>query len=87
MFASRTETSSDIIAGHDDPINSFVPGQPWASADPGMAIAGPWHFFFLVLAGWALARDGIIILATVRLAPLALFTQFLKLTEVAKCNL
>ena len=38
---ARTETSSEIIACRGDPINGFLPGQPLASAGPGLAIAGP----------------------------------------------
>ena len=66
----RTETSSETTAGHGDPIDGF----------------DPWHLFFLVIAGSALFRDGIRILGTVRLAPLALFPHFFKLAEVAKYN-
>ena len=81
---SRTETSSEVIAGHGGPIDSFVPGQLWASADAGLAIAGSLHFFFLVVAGSALTRDGIIILGTVHLALLALFPHFFKAYEGCK---
>ena len=31
---SRTEMSSETIAGHGDLINGFAPSQPWASAGP-----------------------------------------------------
>ena len=60
---------SETIAGHGDPIDGFSPG--------------PWHLFFLVIAGSALARDGIEILGTVHLA-LFIFFQF---TKVAKNKL
>ena len=83
---TRTETSSETIAGHGDPIDGFLPGQPWASAGPRLAIAGPWHLFNLVVAGSALARDGIEILGTVRLALLGLLLHFFQFTKVAKDN-
>ena len=54
-------------------INSFDTGHP---------IAGPWHFFFLVVADLALVRDGFIILWTVRLALLGLFFHFFSLQRL-----
>ena len=60
---TRTETSSEVIAGHGDPIDDFVPVQRW-------------HLFFLVVACSALSRDEIIILGPVRLAPLSFFPHF-----------
>ena len=76
--SSRTEMSSETIAGHGDPIDGFAPGQP---------CAGTRHLSFLVTAGSAAARDGIEILRTVRLALLGLFLHFLfQFTKVAKNN-
>ena len=84
---SLAETSSGTIASHSNPIDGFAPGQPCPSASPGLAITGPWHFFFLIVAGSALVRDEIIKLGTVQLAHLALLPDLFKLTNVAKYNL
>ena len=66
LEGTRAQISFVTTDDHGDPIIGFALGQRWA-------IAGSWHFFFLVIAGSSMVRDGILILGTARLAILVLF--------------
>ena len=80
---TRTETSSDIIAGHGDPIIDFVPGLRCHRAGHcwPMTLFLPGRHWFSASQGWNYnSRNG-------SADPLALFPHFVTLTNVAKCNL
>ena len=81
-MCTRTETSSETIAGHGDSIDGFAPGQQWPRAGQHwpmtLILAGcPW---FSAGQGWDWnSRNG-------SAGSFSVVSSFFQATEVEKCN-